>query len=255
MWRMPQRSSRASTAAPTTSGRVARNRARRSAEFLSVALRIVAEEGLDALTMARLADEVDTAIGAVYRYFPSKGDLVAAIQADAIDQLQRSHDASVEPVVEALGAKRWREPGALVRLVVLSRWFCAAAAEYPQEVRLLQLVSARETASLTPEAAQALLPPTLALVETIRATIEAAADAGAIDNGGALERSIMWLTAFGGVFVADDLEEYLPEVLGGGRLVRRLNVDLLVGWGARRASVERIDAAIDDLDGDPPLTA
>ena len=47
-------------------GRVARNRARRSAEFLDVALRIVAEEGLDALTMARLADEVDTAIGAVY---------------------------------------------------------------------------------------------------------------------------------------------------------------------------------------------
>jgi len=234
-------------------GRVARNRARRSATFLEVALRIVAEEGLDALTMARLADEVDTAIGAVYRYFPSKGDLVAAIQADAIDQLQRSHDASVAPVVAALRATARPDPEAFVRLVVVGRWFCAAAAAYPQQVRLLQLVSSREAASLTPEAATALLPPTLALVESIRAAIDGAAAVGAIDDGDSLARAILWLTAFGGVFVADDLEPYLPDVLGGGRLVRRLNADLLVGWGASRDAVERLDAAIDDLRGTPPL--
>jgi AcrR family transcriptional regulator len=234
-------------------GRVARNRARRSAEFLDVALRIVAEEGLDALTMARLADEVDTAIGAVYRYFPSKGDLIAAIQADAIDQLQRSHDASVAPVVAALGATPRSEPEAFVRLVVVGRWFCAAAAAYPQQVRLLQLVSSREASSLTAEAATALLPPTLALVESIQAAIDGAAAAGTIDGGDSLARAILWLTAFGGVFVADDLEPYLPDVLGGGRLVRRLNADLLVGWGASRAAVERIEAAIDELGGTPPL--
>src|SRR4029077_10929077 len=174
------------------------HRPRRTPQLLYAGLRIVAEEGLDALTMARLAEEQDTAIGAVYRYFASKGDLVAAIQADAIDQLQRSHDASVPPVVDAVQPPVGVAP-ALFGLVVVGRWFCAAAAEFPQQVRLLHLVSAREAASLSSEAAEALLPPTLALVEAVRRTIDAAGEAGAIDAGGSLERAIMWLTAFGGV--------------------------------------------------------
>ena len=44
-------------------------------------------EGFDALTMQRLADECDAAVGAVYRYFPSKGALVAEVQREAIDRL------------------------------------------------------------------------------------------------------------------------------------------------------------------------
>ena len=59
----------------------------------------------------------------------------------------------------------------------------------------------------------------------------------------------MWITAFGGVSVADDLEQYLPEVLGGGRLVRQLNTDLLVGWGAAPDAVARIDGVVDSLAG------
>jgi Bacterial regulatory proteins, tetR family len=53
-------------------GRVARNRQRRSDEFQRAGLRIVTEEGFEALTMSRLADELDTAVGSVYHYFPSK---------------------------------------------------------------------------------------------------------------------------------------------------------------------------------------
>src|SRR5262245_2488753 len=83
-------------------GRVARNRQRRIAAFLAAGQHIVTEEGIEALTMSRLASELDTAVGAVYRYFGSKGDLMAAIEERAIGELQRSHDASVEPVVAAV---------------------------------------------------------------------------------------------------------------------------------------------------------
>jgi AcrR family transcriptional regulator len=235
-------------------GRVARNRRRRSDAFLAAGLHIVTEEGIEALTMARLAEELDTAVGSVYRYFSSKGELMAAIESTAIERLQQSHDGSVEAVAAAvLDELAGSDPPELVRLVVLGRWFCAAAERYPDEVRLLQMVSSRKSSSLTAAYAPSLLPATMALVLAITATIDGAARAGILRDGDALGRAIMWLTAFGGVFVADDLEQYVPDVLGGGRLVRRLNGDLFVGWGAPPDAVARIDGVIDALDGSPPL--
>ena len=227
--------------------RVERNRRRRSQAFLTAGLRIVTEEGLEALTMARLADDLDTAVGSVYRYYGSKSDLIAAIQGQAIEQLRRSHDASVTPMVAAV-APTLVESEALVRLVVLGRWMAAAAQRYEQEVRLLQMVSSRRASTLSRAGAADLMGPTMALVMAVSGTIEAAITAGDLDEGGdPLERSIVWLTAFGGVFVAEDLERYLPDVFGGGRLVRRLAADLFVGWGAPRAAIDRIDAAVDAL--------
>lgn len=234
------------------SGRVARNRRRRSEAFQAAGLRIVTELGIEALTMSRLADELDTAVGAVYRYYSSKDELLAAIQAGAIGQLHQSLDRSVEPVATAVGA-RVPDSDALVRLVVLGRWFCAAAEQYPAEVRLLQMVSSRRASTQTPAAAAGLVPVTIALVGAVGGAIDAAADAGDVRQGNGLARAIMWLTAFGGVFVADDLAQYVPDILGGGRLVRQLNTDLLAGWGAPSAAVQRIDTAVDALAGTPPL--
>jgi AcrR family transcriptional regulator len=238
--------------APVAEGRVARNRRRRSEAFLAAGLRIATEEGIEALTMARLADALDTAVGSVYRYYASKDELIAAIQANAVEQLHRSHDRSVEPVTAEVSPRVDDSP-ALVRLVVLGRWFCAAAQHYPEEVRLLQLVSSRRTPTHTPTTAAGLLPTTIAFVAAIGDTIDAATAAGDLRPGPGLGRAVMWLTAFGGVFVADDLGHYLPSVLGGGRLTRQLNVDLLIGWGAPPDAVERIDDAIDALPSSSPL--
>lgn len=241
---------------PPPEGRVARNRQRRSEAFLTAGLRIVTEDGIDALTMARLADELDTAVGSVYRYYSSKDELVAAIQGHAIGRLHRSHDASVEPLADAVAAHLTAPPPVpapeLARLVVLGRWLCGAAEHYPEEVRLLQMVSARRSSTLSPAAAQGLVPSTLALLTAVSSTIEAA-----VGGGDGVGRAIVWLMAFGGVVVADDLEQYLPGVLGGGRLLRLLNADLLVGWGAPRGEVERIEAAVDAVvgAGGPPLVA
>lgn len=233
-------------------GRVARNRRRRTDAFLAAGLHIVTEEGIEALTMARLAAELDTAPGAVYRYFDSKQDLMAAIEANAIESLQRSHDASIGPVAEQVAAQL-DEPDALIRLVVLGRWLCSAAQRYPEEVRLLQLVSARRSATLTPDAAQNIAPSILNLVAAVAGTIEAATQAGIVGPGDSLGRAIMWLTAFGGVSVADDLEQYVPAVLGGGRLARQLNADLLVGWGTSPDALTRVEAVVDEVTADDPL--
>ena len=239
--------SEASRPRPAAGERVARNRARRSDEFLRAALAIVVDHGFEALTMARLAQEVDTAIGSVYRYYQSKDHLLLAVQTRAIEKLTATCVASVPPVVEAVIERRPDDDRTLVELVVLGRWFCAAADVLPEEVRLLQMVSARRASALGPGGGDSLLPTVLAFLAPIVERIAEAAEAGTITDGVALGRAVLWLTAIGGVLEADDLERYLPDVLGGGRLARQLSGDLLAGWGADRASLARIDAAVDEV--------
>ena len=209
---------------------MARNRRRRSDVFLGAALRIVTE-GIEALTIARLAADVDTAIGAVYRYFPSKAHLLAAVQNQAIERLHEDYERTYVPLVEAVN-KKVPDHEALVPLVALGRWFVTAAEVFPEEVRLLQMISARRSSALPPGGGAAVAPAIMRFLAPIAASISHAAAMGVIRPGSELARTIMWLTAFGGVLEADDLEQYVPEILGGGRIARQLNVDLLVGWGA-----------------------
>ena len=233
-------------------GRVARNRQRRAETFLRAGLRIVTEEGFEALTMGRLSSDLDTAVGAVYHYFPSKGHLVTAIQAGAVERLTASYDASVDPVTDTVATRTGEDP-ALVRLVVVGRWFCAAAEVLPEEVRLLQMVNARRSSALQDGGGDVLLPPTLALLGRIAEALGAAQASGAIGPGEPLARTVAWGAALGGVLAADDLDRYLPGIVGEGQLARELNADLCVGWGAERAAVERIDRAVDAVARSMPL--
>jgi AcrR family transcriptional regulator len=230
---------------------VARNRQRRTDAFLRAGLRIVTEEGFEALTMSRLAGELDTAVGSMYHYFPSKGHLITAIQAQAIERLADSLERSVDPVVEAVAAATGDAP-TLVRLVTVGRWFCAAADVLPEEVRLLQMINARRS-SVLEGGGDVLLPSTLALLTGIAAAVEAAEAAGAIRPGPALARTVAWAAALGGTLAADDLARYLPGIAGDGQLARQLNADLCAGWGADVAAVARIDRAVDEAARSIPL--
>src|SRR3954470_8173648 len=55
--------------------------------ILDVALEIAAGEGIDALSMRRLAQELDVWPMSVYRYFQDKDALLDAMAADRIEQL------------------------------------------------------------------------------------------------------------------------------------------------------------------------
>jgi AcrR family transcriptional regulator len=233
-------------------GRVARNRQRRSRQFLTAAQRIVTHEGFEALTMSRLSDELDSAVSSVYRYFPSKGHLVRAVQAEAIERLTQSYDLSVEDVVTKV-ARRVPAGTGLVRLVVLGRWFCSAAEVLPEDVRLLQMVASQRNSMLDPDGGMALMAPSLELLGRVMAALEQAEAEGSIRPAPALPRTAMWGSALGGTLAADDFERYIPDVFGGGRMARQLNVDLLVGWGADPEAVAQIDAEVDRLAAKAPL--
>ncbi len=66
--------------AVAVSSRRHRRRLARSESILTAAMRLVGENGIEGFTLQQIADELDYAIGSLYRYFPSKGALLAELQ-------------------------------------------------------------------------------------------------------------------------------------------------------------------------------
>jgi TetR/AcrR family tetracycline transcriptional repressor len=62
-----------------------------SSRVVAEARRIGAEEGIEALTMRRLADALGVLPNALYTYFPDKASIVDAVLDDLIGDVERSH--------------------------------------------------------------------------------------------------------------------------------------------------------------------
>lgn len=107
---------------------VVRRLAEREQAILAAARALVAEQGMGAVQIAAVADRAQIAAGTVYRYFPSKSDLVAALVA-----------AVAERELAAMRAAADAAPGPLSALAAAIATFAARAL---QERSLIWAVTA-----------------------------------------------------------------------------------------------------------------
>ncbi|WP_144790316.1 TetR/AcrR family transcriptional regulator [Kocuria palustris] len=96
--RAPVRTTAGAAAGPSasSSGRQWRQRARTEARLLDAARRLVAERGLDAVTMSEAASEAGVAAGTVYNYFPTVQALIQRLVEREIDSVGRRLDRVAE---------------------------------------------------------------------------------------------------------------------------------------------------------------
>ena len=236
-------------------GKRVQHRLARTQEYLRTALDVVTTEGFDALTMQRLADECDSAVGAVYRYFPSKGALVAEVQREAVERLATSYAllrARAEPVLATLSLP----PGelALARFVLLGRWFLALGDSHPQELRLLQMLIGESRVVVPVEEGIRVVPSIMRLLDQARLALDEAVATGVLDDReDAMSRIVIWAAAVGGVLQAGRLDVYDADLFVGGDMARTLTMDLFHAWGASFDQLAAANALVDDLAAAGPL--
>jgi AcrR family transcriptional regulator len=112
------------TSPPQAEGRVARRQARNRSALIDAARQIMSEKGIDAATMAEIAEVADVGAGTVYNYFKSKEDLAVAVletlMLDLALQIEKVTDTFDDPgQVYAFGIRtvidtatsdlRWRQ--------------------------------------------------------------------------------------------------------------------------------------------------
>ena len=234
-------------------GRRQRNRLERHGAFLATAKAIVTAEGLDALTMQRLAGELDCAVGTAYTYFPSKSALVAEVQREAIERLTESYirfaDAfDAEIATTGTASTSFGADVALGRVVGFGRWAIAIVDAFPEEARLMQMLMAESRRSIIDDAdVHRVIPAALRLVDHARAAFEAAQSTGALRPGEPLERTVVLLATINGVVAVDNLARVDAELFDGRRMAADTVTVLLSGWGATADALARATRTIDAL--------
>lgn len=215
--------------------RRSRSREARRASFLAAARALVDEGGVEAITIKAVADRVDCAVGTLYSSFASKSALVAALQADAIGRLGTA-DAHAAEVLDAHDlAGLDVDTAALARLVSFGRATIAAERVLPDDYRLQQrLLGSRGDYEAVDLAV--VVPAAFAVLARPEQLLREAVALGLLDAGDAFDRTITWVAAINGVLALATIQ--LPgEGFKAAELADRLQLDLLVGWGANPANL------------------
>jgi AcrR family transcriptional regulator len=104
----------------TAAGTRARVRAALTREIVDTARRQLATDGAAALSLRAVARELGMASSAVYRYFPSRDDLLTALIVDAYDALGAAAEEAEAPVPRADLRGRLHATAAAVRAWALA---------------------------------------------------------------------------------------------------------------------------------------
>lgn len=204
----------------------------RRAQYLRTAMRIVSEDGVERLTMQRMADDLDCAVGTIYTYFSSKDALLADLQRLALDRITESYRrlrARIEPEL-AVRAEDEAE-AALADVLLGLRFWVSTSDVFPDESNLFRALTTRSTRLAADEAAR-MLPSAWQLFALGASSISRAQDTGALSPGDAGQRMVTAASALGGVLLLEGIAHFDPELFAGRALALRLAEDLLRGWGA-----------------------
>jgi len=213
------------------------HRSRRQQAIVDTALDIVTTEGMDALTMQRIAEELECGVASVYRLFTSKDVLLAELQLQALAVLQTSFAAGMQHLDDEVAAVDEVE-AALARAMGAAWFWVAADAQFPHEIDLSRRLFVGHRSDVAEEQAGRLFNAAVSLLGQYGRRIDAAAEVGAIEPGSNLDRSVILLASVIGVMLSTRLGQMQSQLLDGSRIATQAIRDSFLAWGADRATLE-----------------
>jgi AcrR family transcriptional regulator len=202
-----------------------RKHAARHEALLDEAMAIVQDGGTDKLTMARLADRADAAVGALYRYFSGKDALLAALQLRAV---RRFGDVLAERLVAPVSP--------LDRLLVVCAAWPGFASSEPALFALIERSLTSPQRVLSDDAARNVDDGLGAVLGQVAQALDVAVHAGVLQPGDtALRTHALWAAVHGATHLTK--RDRVSQVAALS-VREELERTLLVGWGAQRSEVE-----------------
>lgn len=225
----------------TGAGRRSKRREARTADILDAAMKLVADGGLEALTIHRLAEDLGYVPGALYNYFPSKDAIVAALQRRTVDKLHaRFRAAQANPIPGHLDARGQ----ALARLLGASQFYLDLPRHAPEEFRLIGLLLGDPRPLVADADAQRVAGAFGAFLADVGALFAGAASAGALAGGDASARTLVLWASLHGLCQLDKLARFDAARFDVQRLGATSVTALLLGWGADAIALERARRAV-----------
>lgn len=215
-------------------------RAQRRQAVLDLALEVVTADGHDALTMQRLADQLECGIASLYRLFPSKDALIAELLLQSLQTVQTSWSLGRAATARAVAARRLRRRDAALANAVAAAWFWVVADDvYPSEIDLARRLFVDRRIVVPTEQAIQVLPAALAMLNDGRTVIDAAVEAGALEEGNGIERGITLIASLTGVVLTGKFGRWDASLFDARHLAAAALRDTFRGWGATLGPLDR----------------
>lgn len=207
------------------SPRVQRKRLEKQEKIIGTAMRLLAEGGLENVTVGRLAKELDYTPGALYRYFPSMEVLLAHMQRRAITSVQQRITEALAPLS---GPNQ-----ELTRLRAAAQTYLAATeGEAAHELSLISQMLASPKVLIGDPIASQTAPLLVALMLVVEELITAAQNAGALTQDSARARAVQLWAALQGSVSLGKLARFDSTLFSAQSVGESLLENLLLSWGA-----------------------
>lgn len=199
---------------------------------------VVGEDGLEGLSIKKVARLANYTPGALYRYYASKDALLAALTVQAVSELA------------GIMMKASQSPG-LQSITAQAHAYLRYSRERPAMYSLLAAMSGSPRILVADEAsARAVGDAMIGALLPLAGAFGRCVNHGLLKAGDSKERAVLFWAAIQGTLQLRKQERIAPDFFNADRLSRRMVVTLLCGWGATEADIFDAIASSFDAPGD-----
>jgi len=229
-----------------------RRRDKRIQHILEMAITILATDGLEGLTIQRLASALDYTPGALYRYFASKDAILLGVQRLAIEGFVEVFESARQLGRAVADRAELVDPdAAVVELWALYHAYVAVAMEQPVRFALIASSMADPRQLVGDEDSAAILPPFLEALQPVITAIAAASPQS--DPAEAFDRTVALMSGLMGVLTLRKVKRLAPVLLDVHRIARVHFRAMVLGFGVSSQQLDRTEALMDAAVGDTPI--
>ena len=215
----------------SSSSRVERKRHEKRRTILAKATEVLIHEGLEAVTIHRLARELDLTVGALYRYFESKDALIASLTEQVIGEYAEALAARREEVIEE-ALRRETNVSALGTLLGFAGAYLEVSMAMPTRYQLVSRMLTDPQVWLSPERRSPVMAGLFTIMDQFEELISEATKEGSLHPGSARQRTILLWSGLTGVLSMQKLAKLDPDQIPVRGLTRAMTETLFRGWGA-----------------------
>ena len=202
-----------------SSPRVERKRLQKQDKILDCAMVLVAEGGLEGVTIQAIADAMDLTVGALYRYFPSKSGILGALTRRTLNEL-----------AAALMSVTSEEQESIDNLLRIAHMHVEFSRAKPAHFLLISQMMTSPRIVLPPSERQVAMEPAFKLIAFIESQFVAAQAEKQIKDGDARAYALMFWSSIQGALQLDKLARLDPGEMHRDHLPTRIAEDLLATW-------------------------
>jgi AcrR family transcriptional regulator len=207
-------------------------------EILDAAMALVIDRGIESLTVQALAYETHCTPGALYRYFGSKDEILAALDVQILDSFIDVFERGLLIGLDHLQRHPIDDPlaAALFPTLLLCDIYRQLSDLQPRQFHMLCLLVSTPRSWVKDEAAVHAIRPSMYLLNMVSEQLDAAATCGALSalavDASSLERAFILWSSIHGLQERRKLGRLMPTSVVIPHLHAALVSALLHGWGA-----------------------